>query len=240
MEQWDEEDSLLSKYKDKTREMVTFLVAQVEPHGSMTAGWTVTHDADGILVSIKENPGSPFYLTRVEGRVKAHPDYIKEIITTLEYDPLTISLTVLKQMGPNVDISRLCSRSPIALISDRDFALLRFSEKDESTGQWVCGATSVEVDCIPHPQKGYVRGELDKTGWVIQPFGTEGTESFCTYVLGLDPKGWVPSWAVNMFRAKDVFASFLRLREKAEKVAKKKNKKKQKHDDGEEKEKETP
>ena len=56
-----------------------------------------------------------------------------------------------------------------------------------------------KVDFIPE-QKGFVRGLLDKCGWVIQPFGTEEEESFCTYVLCLDPKGWVPAWAVNMFR----------------------------------------
>jgi len=37
-------------------------------------------EADNILVSVKENPGSPFFLTRVEGRVKAQPDEIKDLV----------------------------------------------------------------------------------------------------------------------------------------------------------------
>jgi len=66
MESWDEETDLWPKYEGesplrytvlfipaktlitsnspaKTKEMVAFLLAQVEPHGSMTKGWHVTH-----------------------------------------------------------------------------------------------------------------------------------------------------------------------------------------------------
>jgi len=224
MEGWDEDSDLWVKYKERTREMVSFLLAQVEPHGSMTAGWSVIQDANHILVSVKDNPDSSVYLTRVEGRVRAHPDQVSEIVTTLKYDPLTINLDVKKRAN-EINISHLCSRSPFMMFSDRDFSLLRVAEKDPSSGQWVCGATSVEVDFIPE-QKGFVRAELRDSGWVIQPFGTEGDESFCTFVLCLDIKGWVPSWAVNLFRVRDVFASFTRLRALAEASAKKKQKEK--------------
>lgn len=49
---------------------------------------------------------------------------------------------------------------------------------------------------------------------------TESRESvYCTYVLCVDPKGMVPNWVVNMFRTRDVLASFLRLKVLAEEGA---------------------
>ena len=77
------------------------------------------------------------------------------------------------------------------------------------------GAISIETDLVP-VEDGYVRGQLLHSGWVLDPFGGEDKETFCTYVLALDPKGWAPSWLVNMFRTTNMHQSFTHLKAKSE------------------------
>lgn len=84
-----------------------------------------------------------------------------------------------------------------------------------------------------------MRGEVLHSGWVVEPFeqatncpslqdeeeeeihdglgvGRARDSVYCTYVVCLDPRGMVPNWMANMFRVRDVEASFLRLKTLAE------------------------
>jgi hypothetical protein len=45
---------------------------------------------------------------------------------------------------------------------------------------------------------GFVRGELLTSGYIIEPVdGTQQKESKVTYIVQLDPKGWLPTSVVN-------------------------------------------
>jgi hypothetical protein len=190
------------------------LLAQVEPHGSEVAGWKVIKDENNILVSKKDVPYSSFYMGRVEGRVKAPAAAIADIVVTLKHEPLMEALDVVQEFDEGeINISHLRCRSSTPLVSARDFCLLRTTYCEEQTGRWICMATSVVSKNVPE-RAGYVRAQISNSGWVIDPWGED--ESFCTYVLSLDPKGWIPSFVVNMFRTQDMFETFRRLKVMAE------------------------
>jgi len=85
--------------------------------------------------------------------------------------------------------------------SPRDF-VYTWSKKWRNDGYGLATAIS-----ILHPNydegkgscKGYVRGELIETGFVLKDIGKpEDKKSLFTYILCINPRGWIPTSIVNM------------------------------------------
>ncbi|KAL6071173.1 hypothetical protein QOT17_006412 [Balamuthia mandrillaris] len=201
----------IAVYRNLRNYTVTKLLAQVEPHGSETAGWKLVKDERAILVS-KKDCGDCF-MTRVEGRVCATPQEIGTVLVNHDHDPLTMSLTEVARIeGEEMNITHLRSYSPSLLLSPRDFSLLRFVYFDEGSGRWIYAATSVQCpELVPPSVPGFVRGEILHSGWILEPLGVDKDQCFCTYVLNVDIKGWVPPFVVNAVRARQVYQTLVDL-----------------------------
>eukprot|EP01115_Flamella_aegyptia_P011827 TRINITY_DN5691_c0_g1_i1.p1 TRINITY_DN5691_c0_g1~~TRINITY_DN5691_c0_g1_i1.p1 ORF type:complete len:212 (+),score=55.39 TRINITY_DN5691_c0_g1_i1:27-662(+) len=82
-------------------------------------------------------------------------------------------------------------------ITDRDFCLIRASYNDGT--RFMTAAKSVVHDEVPEDGS-HVRGEIIVDGFVIDPH--EEGKSVVTYVAQVDPKGSIPSFAVNLANKK--------------------------------------
>jgi len=84
------------------------------------------------------------------------------------------------------------------MIKNRDLALFGVVVKLED-GRWLCSYTSIEDEKKLPLDSNFVRAEVLESGYVLKPIkGEDGQDStFVTYIVQLDPKGWIPTWAVN-------------------------------------------
>jgi len=105
----------------------------------------------------------------------------------------------------------------------------------------VVAGSSVLLD--KHPQvKGCVRGEVQSSGYICIPNADNKTCKL-TYLVQVDPKGWLPVWLVNLVAA-DQAMNVLRLKilfeseNKTSKSKKKNTKRRQKQKEKKKKEKE--
>ena len=81
------------------------------------------------------------------------------------------------------------------LASNRDFVMSRSVKVNDD------GSISANHVSVEHPemgdQKGYVRGEIDVSGYYITPTGDNSCK--CYYVVQLDPKGVSSSNSLKIF-----------------------------------------
>jgi len=77
------------------------------------------------------------------------------------------------------------------MVTPRDFATLTAATFNKETGSAAVLSKSIIHKSIPE-EKGFVRGQLLNTGYIIEP--TDGTrkQSNVTYIVQIDPKGWIP------------------------------------------------
>lgn len=84
------------------------------------------------------------------------------------------------------------------VVSNRDFVMARAVRVNDD-GSILANHVSIE-----HPekgdQKGFVRGEIDVSGYYIVP--KSDNSCTCYYVVQLDPKGWIPTVVVNAVASK--------------------------------------
>jgi len=136
------------------------VLAQVEPHGAETDGWTLVNEEGGILVSKKELRDSSLIMSRAEGRIRASASQVLELLYSQKYDPLVISCKIIKVISSDVDIAHIQTRSPFPLLSNRDFVLLRSKHRSPETGKYLFAksfhlntswALQACTSLVPHP-----------------------------------------------------------------------------------------
>ncbi len=95
----------------------------------------------------------------------------------------------------------------LSIVSPRDMCLA-FRVKRLAPGVWVSAAKSMEHPSCP-PVRGCVRGVTRFAGLLMEACPTGGID--VTYVASVDPKGWLPGFAVNMGAGKGAMVvDFLR------------------------------
>jgi len=79
---------------------------------------------------------------------------------------------------------------------------VRFEQKKTNPdGTFFVWGTSINRNDTPQTS-GYVRGVITVSGWVIEPVAGDANASQVTRLFRIDPKGNIPTFAVNMFKTK--------------------------------------
>jgi len=224
----------------------------------------------------KEIEGTPVYLQKPEGEklylIRGDATGLK-INSTRLYEWLfpSTSLSDCDEMhikGTAVDVEEFDSTHVICYgvwkmywpLWNRDFVWYQLGKLNvDDKGTHVIVSRSVDHQKYPE-QKGIVRGEILETGYIIRPNASDPrNKSDLSYVVQVDPRGYIPSWAVNMVAA-DQAKNVLRVKKYFEvnqappppeekpapksgekkKKKKKKSKSKKNVEDEEEKEEEKP
>ena len=104
--------------------------------------------------------------------------------TRKKWDELFNGGEILKSIDEHHQVITLKFKSPSMVVSNRDFVMARAVKREGN----VILSNHVSVPYPDHgEQKGYVRGEIDVSGYVIEPL--DDGKCTCTYVVQLDPKG---------------------------------------------------
>ena len=181
--------------------MGLILLAQARPVGATPPeGWELLNTDNNIEVARKTMPGSALFAFRGEADL-ALP--IGVLVTTLlvdEYGPEWVDLmnksVMVSEESPEIKVVHQEYDMPWP-VSDRDFVMRQVSMFDEESRVYTLKFESVEDASMPI-QDCCVRARAFRTFWRLQSQGN-GTTHVEVEVF-TDPKGYLPSWLVNLIQ----------------------------------------
>jgi short-subunit dehydrogenase len=167
---------------------------------SATAGWEKIRTEDGILVSKKEVPGSPFVAFRGEGDVNAPMLLVGSVLVDIardhEWVDSVAEARVLRRVSLTEYVTYSHVKTPITM-SDRDFVMDVTLSVDAPTRSLVVRMHSVEDPSAP--KTSYVRGQIEESSWTFTA-SPDGKTTHVVAEIHCDPKGSVAGWIVNLFQ----------------------------------------
>jgi len=204
-----ESSTIVNDLKDKNETEFKELLSTADED----KGWDLIKNANEVIIHKKRKENSPVHCVRGKGRIKASAEEIGATVRAIDFvsdwDPFYRSGRVVESPDKDHDIIHCRYSLDTPLVSDREFVYLE-NRRRYDDGKIVVLAFSIpreDIALLP----GCVRGEVVTTGFVIVPSRPtesekkvlEETESknefWCevTYVVQVDPKGWLPTWLVN-------------------------------------------
>ena len=133
-------------------------------------------------------------------------EYIQEVSNKPKYVDEIEVVEKLVKLDENVQVvyNRIAT-PPIVWTRDAVFV----QGVKEVDGTYYLATKSFEFEEKP-PVDGYVRVDINIAGFIIKP--VEAYRSVVTYIMNVNPGGWVPSFVINMVQKKQAEA-VLRLRD---------------------------
>jgi len=163
--------------------------------------WSLKHEEGKTKVWSAKSEVSPFDMIRLYTEL---PDIDADLLYDVLHDPdyrvqwdeSMLEGLNLVRLGPNDDIGYYCAKSPVSLISNRDWVNQRsWSEKPGE--EYIIWNHTVDYD---HPlPKGCVRAHSYMTGYIVRP--VKGGCSL-SYLTQTDVKGWIPAKVSNYVTTK--------------------------------------
>jgi len=183
---------IIDGYEVPTDEDFDFFVKEADSTGPE---WTEAYKNDTCHVFSKASDKSAINIVKIIAPFKCSPvvlyDALHDAVYRSVWDENMVEGKVVQMLDGQNEIGYYSARSP-ATISNRDFLNLRsWRVKDN---QYIIMNHSVTHKDCPE-KKGFVRAQSILTGFLIR-----GTDTGCTlnYLTQTDPKGWIPSWVINM------------------------------------------
>eukprot|EP01115_Flamella_aegyptia_P014368 TRINITY_DN812_c0_g1_i1.p1 TRINITY_DN812_c0_g1~~TRINITY_DN812_c0_g1_i1.p1 ORF type:complete len:214 (+),score=65.86 TRINITY_DN812_c0_g1_i1:37-642(+) len=165
-------------------------------------GWEFVKEKDGVNIHLRQVEGSPIVMMRGQIDIDcAAPDCLvitEDLESRKDWDELFIEGKVIEEIDDTHQVLHFKFKAPSRLITNRDFLMAR-AVKTLDDGTILANHVSCEHDDCPE-QKGFVRGEIKASGYHFKPTGDNSCKA--TYVVQIDPKGWIPTWLVNTVATK--------------------------------------
>jgi len=164
--------------------------------------WIFTKKKNDCNVYWMRHEGSPLILIKGEGVVDATVQdlmtFCSKVETACSIDPMFLEGSEFEDLGGG-HVHVYVSFSMPPMIANRDFVYHGFDKILEG-GIGVSFGRSVVHPAQPE-KHGFVRGHINSTGYVFRPVEGDPVKTLAQYVVHVDPKGWIPTWAVNMSAA---------------------------------------
>lgn len=165
-------------------------------------GWTLAKTKDGTKIYKKKEEGSPIYLIRGDSpEVPATVDEVLEFTNHVENLALVDEM-IIKGTAKFVEhfdeMNRIivCAFKLPFPMSPREFVWFEHRRRlSDGTGV-ILAYSTVHPDCPE--RKGFVRGEIRESGYVIRPLQEDKAKCTVHYIVQVDPKGMIPTWIVNL------------------------------------------
>jgi|EP00161_Ancyromonas_sigmoides_P003373 hypothetical protein len=185
------------------KEMDTFAMEEFQrialaEEGSGEHDWSEIESPDaealGISVSVRQSANEQVRCFRGIGKVEAPASEIFSLVTTKDmdlkrkFDKMIKSMKTIKRIDEHTEILRFAYRTPSILIRQRDFVFIRVCKKLEN-GSYISVSRSVVHPDAP-PKKGYKRGEIILSGWLLVP-SEDGRSTMCHSIDQFNPHGKV-------------------------------------------------
>jgi len=168
--------------------------------------WQAIGEKDGIKMHYAWVQGSNNYFFRGVGRmpapVKTVETAMRDISNMKLMDPMCQYTETIKALDGDHHIYYAYFKMP-PMIWWRDFCWFAV-DHTLPDGTFVTTGKSIITDLCP-PKGGMVRGEIRASGYIVQPVPDKPDECDITYIVQTDPKGWIPSWVVNIVAKSQAF-----------------------------------
>jgi hypothetical protein len=168
---------------------------------SVAARWETLRTDDGIVVSRALVPGSPYVAFRGEGDVDAPLLLVGSVLVEIERDHEWIDSVadarILRQLGPTEYLTYSHVKTPPTM-TDRDFVMAVTIDADDAAKRSLV-VRMRSVDDPQAPKTAYVRGDMHLSTFALTSIDG-GRRTHVVAEVHCDPKGSVPSWAVNLFQ----------------------------------------
>ncbi len=181
--------------------------------------WERVRTEDGIVVSRKEIPGSPFVAFRGEGDAEASILTVGNVLVDVPHEKDWIDSVVEARILRKVSDTEYIMWSHLGMpvpLSDRDLVTNVILTLDPATKTMTVRMRSVSDPSAP--QTKYVRAELEDSVFVLSSIDG-GKRTHVAAEIHCDPKGSVPAWMVNLFQKNWGYKTLTSLRRQAGKPA---------------------
>ena len=165
-----------------------------------TGSWERVRTEDGIVVSRKEVPGSPFVAFRGEGDVDAPLLTVGSVLVDVPHEKDWIDGVVEAKILHKVTETEYIMYSHLGMpvpLSDRELVTDVTMTIDPAAKSLTVHMRSVSDPAAP--QTGYVRAQLKDSVFVLASIDG-GKRTHVTAEIHCDPRGSVPAWIVNLFQ----------------------------------------
>ena len=163
-------------------------------------GWVRMRTEDGIVVSRKDIPGSPFLAFRGEGDVDEPLLLVGSVLVDIardrEWIDSLVESKVLRTVSETEYITYSHIGTPITM-SDRDFVTDVTLGVEPTEKRLEINMHSVSDPTAPRTR--YVRGELMRSSFTLTSIDN-GRRTHVVAEIHCDPKGSVAAWIVNKFQ----------------------------------------
>ncbi|KAH1200538.1 START domain-containing protein 10 [Glycine soja] len=182
------------------------LAASVTNKGNGNDGWKVLTLENGVEISKRRSDSLHTFRSRWVLRSVSPQQFItvaNAIDAAKQWDSDLVEARYIKDLEDNLSIIRLrFGDNSKPLFRNREFIVYERRETMED-GTLVVAVASLpkEIAAGLHPkQSNAIRGLLLQSGWVVEKL--EDDSCVVTYVVQLDPAGWLPKCFVNRFNTK--------------------------------------
>jgi short-subunit dehydrogenase len=199
--------------------MIAVLGIALAPAVSFADGptWEKVRTEDGIVVSRKEIPGSPFVAFRGEGDVDAPLATVGNVLVDVPHEKDWIDSVVEARVLRKVSDTEYIMYSHLGMpapLTDRDLVTNVTITADSSAKTLTVRMRSVQDGSAP--QTGYVRAQLEDSVFVLKSIDG-GKRTHVVAEIHCDPKGSVPAFMVNLFQRSWGYKTISSLRRQAAK-----------------------
>jgi len=164
------------------------------------ASWETLRHEDGIVVSRRVVPGSPFVAFRGEGDVDAPLLLVGSVLVEIDRDHEWIDSVAEARVLRQVNRTEYVTYSHVATpptMSDRDFVMDVTLDAEPATKSLVVRMHSVNDPSAPKTK--YVRGDMQESVFTLTSIDG-GKRTHVVAEVHCDPKGNIASWIVNLFQ----------------------------------------
>lgn len=175
--------------------------------------WTTQKEKDGIKISSRHSPTSPFNDIRVELDLTGNIDQLEAILVDVsrykEWSYATKVSRLVKSMGPEKFIYYTEIEVPWPATNRFFYANFELKKKLAERSMHVTAENILNYQPVP---KDLVQVPLTRGTWNITTVTNKSIH--VDYILEMNPGGSLPVWVLNLFSTKGPMESFENIKKK--------------------------
>ncbi|KAF5205705.1 Pctp-like protein [Thalictrum thalictroides] len=200
------EDSLKRYVHFASERCIQELLSASDSHGD--GCWKLLSFQNGVQISKRTSPSFHIFRSRWLLKSVSPQQFItvaNAIDAAKQWDSDLVEAKYIKDLQDNLSIILLrFGDASKPLFKNREFIVYERRET-MADGTLVVAVASLpkEIAAGLHPKgNNTIRGLLLQSGWVVEDLGDEDNSCIVTYVVQLDPAGWLPKFFVNRLNTK--------------------------------------
>lgn len=159
--------------------------------------WQLENESDGIKTFSRYDEGTGLKMTRGEGAIARPLDQIKDVLMNpsevLKWEGSLIANDIVEKTDEYTIIQSLDQKRPFVTQRETLIIIKSFQREDGST---VVIERSVDHPKFPERSE-YVRAFVHLWACILKPNKEDPNKTDTTFIIFLDPKGWVPKALFN-------------------------------------------